>query len=138
MNSYNPSMLTMLWIHTPTWSYDHVNSYTLLMLWIHILCSYIIWIHLFQPIHNTPITQTESSFPENQIVASVNNLLHLSSDLNSWTSKFVTTHGDQIIDVSSAAQGDVSSSPSGIYPPQNITYPVPSIILMIMFFWYWC
>jgi hypothetical protein len=35
----------------------------------------------------------------------------------------VSTHGDQSIDVSSAAQGDVSSSPSGIYPPQNITYP---------------
>jgi hypothetical protein len=63
------------------------------------------------------------SIPENRIVASVNNLLCLTSDLNSWTSKFVTTHGDQIIDVSSAAQGDVSSSPSGICPPQNITYP---------------
>jgi hypothetical protein len=35
----------------------------------------------------------------------------------------VITHGDQSIDVSSAAQGDLSSSPSGIYPHQNIPYP---------------
>ncbi len=32
------------------------------------------------------------------------------------------THGDQSIDVSCAAQGALSSSPSGIYPDQNIQY----------------
>ena len=65
----------------------------------------------------------ESSIPENRIVASVNNLLRLTSDLNSWTSNFVMTHGDQSKDVSSAAQGALSSSPSGIYPHQIIQYP---------------
>ena len=72
--------------------------------------------------HHTNHTN-RTSIPENRIVASVNNLLRLTSDLNSWTSKFVMTHGDQSIDVSSAAQGDVSSSPSGVNPTQNITYP---------------
>jgi hypothetical protein len=57
------------------------------------------------------IVHLESSIPENRIEASVNNLLRLTSDLNTWTSKFVVTHGDQSIDVSSAAQGALSSSP---------------------------
>jgi hypothetical protein len=35
----------------------------------------------------------------------------------------VITHSDQSIDVSSAAQGALSSSPSGIHPHQNIPYP---------------
>jgi hypothetical protein len=43
--------------------------------------------------------------------------------LNTWTSKFVITHGDQSIDVSCAAQGALSSSPSGVYPDQIIQYP---------------
>jgi hypothetical protein len=85
--------------------------------------------------HNTKCTTLERPLPpiedhckhndpsDNRIVASVNNLLRLTSDLNSWTSKFVITHGDQSIDVSSAAQGDFSSSPSGIHPHQNIPYP---------------
>jgi hypothetical protein len=85
--------------------------------------------------HNTKCTTLERPLPpiednckhndasDNHIVASVNNLLCLPSDLNSWTSKFVITHGDQSIDVSSAAQGDLSSSPSGIHPHQNIPYP---------------
>ena len=66
----------------------------------------------------------ESSIPENRIVASVNILLHLAPDLNCWSSKFVISHGDQSIDVSSAAQGALSSSPSGVYPHQNIEYPL--------------
>ncbi len=85
--------------------------------------------------HNTKIMTLEWPLPpiedhckqndatDNCIVASVNNLLRLTSDLNSWTSKFVITYGDQSIDVSSAAQGDLSSSPSGIYSHQNIPYP---------------
>ena len=65
-----------------------------------------------------------TSIPENCIVASVNNLVCLTSDLNSWTSNFLVTHGDQSIDVSSAAQGALlSSPPSGVYPQQNIQYP---------------
>ena len=59
---------------------------------------------------------------ENRMVAFVNNLTRLTSYLNSWTSKFEITHGDQSIDVSSAALGALSSSPSGVYPPQNIPY----------------
>ena len=85
--------------------------------------------------HNTKSTTLERPLPpiedhckqndasDNCIVASVNNILRLTSDLNSLTSKFVVTHGDQSIDVSSAAQGDLSSSPSGIYPHQNLPYP---------------
>ena len=61
--------------------------------------------------HNTKCTALERPLPpiedhckhndpcDNRIVASVNNLLRLTSDLNSWTSKFVITHGDQSIDV---------------------------------------
>ena len=66
----------------------------------------------------------ESFLPENHIVASVNILLHLASDLNTWSSKFMISHGDQSIDVSSAAQGALSYSPSGVYPHQNIEYPL--------------
>jgi hypothetical protein len=66
----------------------------------------------------------ESFLPENCIVASVNILLRLASDLNTWSSKFMISHGDQSIDVSSTAQGALSSSPSGIYPHQNIEYPL--------------
>ncbi len=161
----------------------NMNSYPLLMIWIHILSSYIVWIHtptpayefisfvwiqIFKSIpatptithmessighspsvtvhyelpyswekkfdpcgrafyidHNTKSTTLERPLPpiedhckqndatDNCIVASVNNLLRLTSDLNGWTSKFVITHGDHSIDVSSAAQGDLSSSPSG-------------------------
>ena len=70
------------------------------------------------------IVHLESSIPENRIVASVNNLLCLTSDLNTWSSNFMVTHGDHSIDVSSAAQGALSSSPpSGAYPHQNIQYP---------------
>jgi len=67
--------------------------------------------------------QAASSIPENCMITSVSNLLRLTSDLNSWTSKLVITHGDQSIDVSSAAQGSLSSSPIGVYPHQNIPYP---------------
>ena len=78
----------------------------------------------FQSIPTTlTILQMASSTPENRMVATVNNPLHLTSDLNSWTSKFVIANGDQSIDVSSAAQGALSSSPSGVYPHQNIPYP---------------
>jgi hypothetical protein len=66
----------------------------------------------------------ESFLPENHIVASVNILLRLTSDLNTWSSKFMISHGDQSIDVSSAAQGALSYSPSGVYPHQNIKYPL--------------
>ena len=66
----------------------------------------------------------ESFLPENCTVASVNILLRLASDLNTWSSKFMISHGDQSIDLSSAAQGALSSSPSRIYPHQNIEYPL--------------
>ena len=79
---------------------------------------------IFQSIPTTQtILQMESSIPENRIVAFVNILLRLTLYLNSWSFKFVISHGDQSIDVSSAAQGALSSSPSGIYPHQNIEYP---------------
>jgi hypothetical protein len=70
------------------------------------------------------IVYLESYFPENRIEASDSNLLCLASDLNTWTSNFVVPHGDQSIDVSSAAQGALSSSPlSGAFPHQTIQYP---------------
>ncbi len=70
-----------------------------------------------------------SSIPEYRMVASVNNLLCLTSDLNSWTS--------------SAALGALSSSPSGVYPHQNIPYPCTNyvfneiFILVMMLRIYW-
>jgi hypothetical protein len=60
--------------------------------------------------------------PENCIEASINKILRMSSDLNTWTSKFVVTHGDKSIDVSLAAKGKISSFPSGISPTQRIEY----------------
>jgi hypothetical protein len=60
--------------------------------------------------------------PENCIEASINKILHKSSDLNTWTSKFVVTHGDKSIDVSLAAKGHISSFPSGISPTQKNEY----------------
>ncbi len=62
------------------------------------------------------------SVQENCIEASMNKNLHMSSDLNTWTSKFVVTHGDKSIDVSSAAQGYISTFPFGISPTQKIEY----------------
>jgi hypothetical protein len=63
------------------------------------------------------------SIPENRMVTSINNLLRLTSDLNSWSSKMVISHGDQSLDISSAAQGALSSTPIGVFPIQNIPYP---------------
>ena len=57
---------------------------------------------------------------DNRIVASVKNLLRLTSDMNSWSSKFMVTHGNTVIDVSSAAQS-LPSAPYGICPPQTIS-----------------
>ena len=105
-------------------SVNYMNSY------------HIISIRIFQSI---PITQTifymESLLPENRIVASVNILLRLTSDLNTWSSKFMISHGDQSIDVSSTAQGALSSSPSGMYPHQNIEYPLTKYHFDEQFFW---
>ena len=67
--------------------------------------------------------EMELPIPDNCIVAPVNNLLCLTSDLNGWTSKFVIMHGDQSINISCAVQGALSSSPSGVYPVQHIQYP---------------
>jgi hypothetical protein len=147
MNSYYSPII---WIHTPTLTYefisfitplDHMNSYPSSMIRIHIqlyhMNSYfssMIWIHIrmLQSIPTTrTILQAASSIPENCMITSVNNLLRLTSDLNSWTSKLVITHGDQSIDVSSAAQGSLSSSPIGIYPHKKIFHiPAQS------FFWW--
>jgi hypothetical protein len=60
--------------------------------------------------------------PENCIEASINKILCMSSDLNTWISKFVVTHGDKSIDVSLAAKGHISSFPSEISPTQRIEY----------------
>jgi len=35
----------------------------------------------------------------------------------------VISHGGQSLDISSAAQGSLSSTPIGVFPPQNISYP---------------
>jgi hypothetical protein len=70
------------------------------------------------------IVHLESYITENCIETSVSNLLRLTSDLNTWTSNFVVPHGDQSIDVSSAAQGALSSSPQSVaFPHQTMQYP---------------
>ena len=77
------------------------------------------YLHIFQS-----IVHLESYINENRTETSVSNLLCLTSDLNTWTSNFVVPHGDQSIDVSSAAQGALSSSPlSGAFPHQTMQYP---------------
>ena len=68
----------------------------------------------------SPMIEDET---DNRIVASVKNLLRLTSDMNSWSSKFMVTHGNTLIDVSSAAAKRSPSAPSGIFPPQKISYP---------------
>jgi hypothetical protein len=80
---------------------------------------------MVQSIPNTrTILQTAtSSIPENHMVTSINNLLRLTSDLNSWSSNMVISHRDQSLDISSAAQGSLSSTPIGVFPLQNIPYP---------------
>ncbi len=96
--------------------------------------------------HNTKSTTLERPLPpiedhckqndatDNCIVASVNNLLRLTSDLNSWTPKFVITHGDQSIDVSSAAQGLYLLLPLAYIHTKIFHIPLPNIVLMIIFF----
>ena len=61
--------------------------------------------------------QSKSSFSETS-----NNLLRLSAQLNFWQSKFTIKDGDQIIDVSSAACGELSSIPVGA-TQQTFPYP---------------
>ena len=66
----------------------------------------------------------ESNIQENHMEATVSNLLRHTSNLNTWTSNFVVTHGHQSIDVSSAAQGPLSFSPPSVAsPPRKIPYP---------------
>jgi hypothetical protein len=57
------------------------------------------YLRIFQSI----VHLAESYITENRIETSVSKLLCLTSDLNTWTSNFVVHHGDQSIDVSSAA-----------------------------------
>jgi hypothetical protein len=65
---------------------------------------------------------SDDSVQENCIEASMNKILHMSSNLNTWTAKFVVTHGDKSIDVSLAAQGYISTFPFGISPTQKNEY----------------
>jgi len=150
--------ILLLWSHTSTLTYefisfttplDHVNSYPSSMIWIHnqlyhmnSYLSSMIWIHIcmLQSIPTTrTILQTASSIPKNCMVSSINNLLRLTSDLNSWMSKLVITHGDQSLDISSAAQGSSSSSPIGVFPPQNTPYPCTKCCFdKNIFFRLWC
>jgi hypothetical protein len=121
------------WIHIAS------NTYTYLLYefiyYFNDMNSYFLFIHHVNSY--IPVNPHHTDYFTNGIVySSVNNLLCLTSDLNSWTSNFVMTHGDQSIDVSSAAQGTLSSSPSGIYPHQIIQYPCTKYY--VDFFWYWC
>ncbi len=75
------------------------------------------------PKNTRTILPTATFIPDNCMVTSVNNLLRLTSDLNNWTSKMVITHGDESLDISSAAQGTLSSTPIGVFPLPNIPYP---------------
>ncbi len=74
-----------------------------------------------------PITSamsTESS-PSNHLLGLSSNLLRLTADLKSWSSKFIVMHGDKLLDISSAAQGSESIIPCGIHP-QKLPYPQTS------------
>ncbi len=52
----------------------------------------------------------------------MNKILCMSSNLNTWTSKLVVTHGDKSVDVSLAAQGYISTFPFGLSPTPKIEY----------------
>ena len=60
--------------------------------------------------------------PLDNIISLRQKIVHLTGNLNSWSSKMIVPHGDQNIDISSAAQGSLlSTAPAGIFPPQEIT-----------------
>ena len=67
---------------------------------------------------------TESS-PSNHLSGLSSNLHRLTADLKSWSSKFVVMHGDQLLDISSAAHGPESIFPCGIHS-QTLPYPQAS------------
>jgi hypothetical protein len=71
---------------------------------------------------STNTSNHNDNVPENCIEASINKILRMSFDLNTWTSKIVVTHGDKSINVSLAAKGHISSFPSGTSPTQRIEY----------------
>ncbi len=60
--------------------------------------------------------------PPNSIVSLRQKIVHLTENLNSWSSTMIVPHGDQYVDISSAAQGFLSTAPAGIFPPQEITH----------------
>lgn len=61
--------------------------------------------------------------PLDNIISLRQKIVHLTGNLNSWSSKMIVPHGDQNIDISSAAQGSLlSTAPAGIFPPQEITH----------------
>ena len=122
MNSNHSLLPSIIWIHIIRQWYEFI-LYSII--WIH---TYLPWYEFIFVWYSQSPTQEQyynaTCFPENRMVTSINNLLCLTSDLNTWTSNFVVPHGDQSIDVSSAAQGALSSSPlSGAFPHQTIQYP---------------
>jgi hypothetical protein len=81
------------------------------------------------------IVHLESHIPENRIVASVFNLLRLTSDLNTWTYNFVVTHSDQSIDVSLLLKGLYLLLPHLAHShTKKFNIPVQSIILTKIYF----
>jgi hypothetical protein len=63
-----------------------------------------------------------SSVDQHAISSVSNNILCLSKQLNTWSSKFIVTHNGQSIDISSVAMGKSSTGPCGV-PLQDIRFP---------------
>ena len=61
--------------------------------------------------------------PPNSITSLHQKIVYLTENLNSWSSTMIVPHGDQYVDISSAAaQGFLSTAPTGIFPLQEITH----------------
>ncbi len=103
------------------------------------MCEFIYNHHAVSPHDCTNMVTNNASnhnVPENCIEASINKIPHMSSDLNTWTSKFVVTHGDKSINVSLAAQGHILLFLLESPPPKELNILCRSVVLMKTFFLY--
>ncbi len=118
--------LLNVWSHWP-WSYAllhsvHRSSYNFsvpshCMNWLENLPWPQQWLYTF-------FGSTESS-PSNHLSGLSSNLLRLTADLKSWSSNFFVIHGNQLLDISSAAHGPESILSCGIHS-QTLPYPQAS------------
>jgi hypothetical protein len=79
------------------------------------------------------VADVTSALSVNPIISIHQNIVQLTKTLNSWSSRMIVLHGDQYVDIFSAAQGPLSIPPVGIIPPQEIKDSKDDIILPCFF-----